>query len=182
VWESGETVTRHGIPFTANIPTEEVWTLPHRERVDGTVASTMPLNHAGRLIEGIRLTFAQGKVVDFHADAGEEVLARILATDEGARYLGEVALVPHSSPISRSGILFFNTLFDENAASHLALGHAYPTNLRGGEDLSEEEFARAGGNNSLEHVDFMIGSANLDVDGILADGSLEPLMRQGEWV
>ncbi len=182
VWESGETVTRQGIPFTANLPTEEVWTLPHRERVDGTVAATMPLNHAGRLIEGIRLTFARGKVVDFHADKGEEALARILDTDEGARHLGEVALVPHSSPISRSGILFFNTLFDENAASHLALGHAYPTNLQGGEDLSEENFARAGGNNSLEHVDFMIGSAALDVDGIRADGLKEPLMRQGEWV
>jgi aminopeptidase len=182
LWLSGETTTRHGIPFTANIPTEEVWTTPHKDRVEGTVTASRPLNYAGKLIEGFRLTFAQGRVVDFHAAKGEDLLRQLLDTDEGARRLGEAALVPHSSPISQSGILFFNTLFDENAASHLALGHGFPTNLPGGETLSEEEFSAAGGNTSLEHVDFMIGSGELDVDGVLADGSREPLMRQGEFV
>jgi aminopeptidase len=180
-WESGESVTQGGLRFTANIPTEEVFTLPHKDRVDGFVSSTRPLPHAGNLIDGFRLTFSAGQVVDFHAAKGAGALGRLLETDEGARHLGEVALVPHSSPISQSGVMFFNALFDENAASHLALGHAYPSTLVGGEQLSEAEFASAGGNHSLEHVDFMVGSGEIDVDGIRADGSVEPVMRQGEW-
>lgn len=181
IWESGETINRRGIRFVANIPTEEVWTLPHREQVEGTVTATRPLNHNGSLIEGFSLTFEKGRVVSYRAAQGEGTLKGILETDEGASRLGEVSLVTNSSPISQSGIMFYNTLFDENAACHVALGHAYPTNLRGGELLSEEDFASAGGNNSLAHVDFMIGSGEIDVDGVREDGSVEPVMRAGEW-
>jgi aminopeptidase len=180
-WESGESATQAGLRFAANIPTEEVFTLPHKDRVDGFVSATRPLPYAGNLIEGFRLTFSAGRVVEFQAAKGADVLGRLLETDEGARRLGEVALVPHSSPISQSGILFYNALFDENAASHLALGHAYPSTLAGGEQLSEEDFARSGGNHSLEHVDFMVGSGEIDVDGVRDDGSAEPVMRHGEW-
>ena len=181
LWTSGEGTTQGGIRFTANIPTEEVYTLAQRDRVEGTVAATRPLAHAGTLVEGFWLRFSSGKVVDFHADKGEEVLRRLLETDEGARRLGEVSLVPNSSPISQAGYLFNNMLYDENAACHLALGHAYPETLEGGIQMSEEEFARAGGNISLEHDDFMVGSGELDVDGIRADGTSEPVLRKGEW-
>lgn len=181
LWKGGELVSERGIAFVPNIPTEEVFTLPHKDRVDGVVCSTRPLSYNGVLIENFNLTFKEGKVVDFKAEKGEDTLRELLNTDDGARRLGEVALVPHSSPISQSGILFYNTLFDENAASHFALGRAYAFTLEGGEAMPEEAFGAAGGNFSLAHVDFMIGSSEINVDGILADGTVEPLMRSGEW-
>jgi aminopeptidase len=181
-WVSGRTASLGGIPFTANIPTEEVFSIAHKDRVDGWVHSSKPLSYGGTLIDGFSLRFSRGEVVDMKADRGEAVLKRLLETDSGARRLGEVALVPHSSPISQSGLLFFNTLFDENAASHVALGNAYKFTLDGAESMSDEAFEKAGGNRSSVHVDFMIGSGDLDIDGVLSTGSLEPLMRQGEWV
>jgi aminopeptidase len=181
-WMGGQIRAASGIDFIPNMPTEEVFTMPHKDRADGVVRASLPLSYAGALIENIQLTFRQGRVVDFRADKGQEALAHLLEADEGARRLGEVALVPHSSPISQSGILFYNTLFDENAASHLALGKAYQFTMQGGEDMPAEVFQAAGGNHSLMHVDFMIGSAQMDVDGVLEDGNAEPLMRAGEWV
>jgi len=181
VWTGGYGRTPNGIRFTANIPTEEIFTLPHRERVDGIVQATLPLNLRGNLIENFWFRFEKGKVVEFHAEKGEPILRKLLETDEGAVRLGEVALVPQSSPIARTGILFYNTLYDENASCHLALGRAYRTSLQGGEDMSPEEFTAAGGNDSLIHVDFMMGSEDMDIDGILPDGRAEPVFRQGEW-
>jgi aminopeptidase len=181
VWVSGRSASRSGIPFTANLPTEEVFTIAHKDRVDGTARSTKPLSYGGTLIEGFSLRFTEGRVTGLDADRGESVLRQIVETDAGAGRLGEVALVPHSSPISKSDLLFYNTLFDENAASHVALGSAYKFTLSGGDAMTDEQFERAGGNRSAVHVDFMIGSGELDVDGIRKDGTSEPLMRRGEW-
>jgi aminopeptidase len=181
VWKGGIDHNEQGTRFVPNIPTEEVFTLPHRGRVDGTVSSTKPLNYGGRLIENFSLTFAGGRVVAVEAESGAEVLEKLIATDEGAGRLGEVALVPHSSPISSLGRLFYNTLFDENASSHVAMGQAYSVCLEGAEAMSEEQLADAGVNASVTHVDFMIGSDRMDIDGVLADGSTEPVMRAGEW-
>jgi aminopeptidase len=181
LWVSGRTASRAGIPFTANLPTEEVFTIADKDRVDGMVRSTKPLSYGGALIEGFALRFEQGRVIQATAERGEGVLRRLLDTDPGAARLGEVALVPHSSPVSQAGRLFYNTLFDENAASHVALGSAYKFTLRGGEAMDDETFERAGGNRSAVHVDFMIGSGALDVDGIRDDGTSEPLMRAGEF-
>ena len=181
LWVSGRSASRAGIPFTANLPTEEVFSIAHKDRVDGWVRASKPLSYGGILIDGFSLRFAEGKVVEMKADRGEAVLKRLLDTDEGARRLGEVALVPHSSPIAQSGLLFFNTLFDENAASHVALGNAYKFTLQGTEAMNDDEFEKAGGNRSSIHVDFMIGSGELDVDGVLTGGKREPLMRKGEW-
>ena len=155
--------------------------MPHRGQVDGTVTATKPLNFGGRLIEKLRLTFAAGRVTNVEADTGGEMLERLIQTDEGAARLGEVALVPHGSPISTLDRLFYNTLFDENASSHLALGQAYTVCLAGGDDMSEQQLTEAGANSSAIHVDFMIGSGEMDIDGELADGSREPVMRGGEW-
>jgi aminopeptidase len=181
LWIGGRSANAAGIPFAPNLPTEEVFTMPHKDRVEGTLRSTKPLSYGGTLIEGFSLRFAEGRVVEVRADRGEQVLRTLIETDPGAARLGEVALVPHSSPIAQSGLLFYNTLFDENAASHVAFGSAYKFTMRGGEAMSDEAFEQAGGNRSATHVDFMIGSADLDVDGVLRDGSREPLMRAGEW-
>jgi aminopeptidase len=182
LWISGASTSRNGIRFVPNVPTEEVFTIADRARVSGTVRATKPLNYAGSLIEDFTLRFEDGRVVNLSAAKGESVLRQLVDTDEAAGRLGEVALVPHSSPIAQSGRLFYNTLFDENAASHVALGTAYKFTLDGADAMSEEEFAQAGGNKSAVHVDFMIGSRALDVDGVRADGSREPLMRSGDWV
>jgi aminopeptidase len=182
VWVSGRSTSRQGVPFTANLPTEEVFTIAHKDHVDGVVRASKPLSYGSTLIEGFTLTFERGRVVRMTADRNPDTLQRLLDTDDGAGRLGEVALVPHGSPISQSGLLFYNTLFDENAASHVALGNAYKFTLRGGNDMTDADFERAGGNRSAVHVDFMIGSGELDVDGVLKDGSTEPLMRSGEWV
>lgn len=181
IWKGGIDQNGVGTTFVPNIPTEEVFTLPDCRRVDGMVSSTKPLNYGGTLIDNFSLTFQEGRVVGVEAETGRDVLKKLTETDEGAARLGEVALVPHSSPISKSGLLFYNTLFDENASNHVALGQAYNVCLKDGENLSPEAFAEAGGNNSVTHVDFMIGSEKMDIDGVLADGSTEPLMRNGEW-
>src|SRR4051812_22284188 len=167
IWVSGRTRSRGGIPFTANLPTEEVFSMAHKDRVDGWVRSSKPLSYGGTLINGFSLRFAGGEVVEMKAEQGEAVLKRLLESDNGARRLGEVALVPHSSPISQSGLLFFNTLFDENAASHVALGNAYKFTMQGSEAMTQDAFEQAGGNRSSIHVDFMIGSGELDIDGVL---------------
>jgi aminopeptidase len=182
VWVGGRSTSANGIVFSPNLPTEEVFTMPHKDRVDGIVRSTKPLSYGGTLIDGFSVRFEGGRIVDVQAEQGEHVLRTLVATDAGSARLGEIALVPHSSPIAQSGLLFYNTLFDENAASHVALGAAYKFTLAGGEAMSEDDFERAGGNRSATHVDFMIGSSELDVDAVKADGSSEPLMRRGEWV
>ncbi len=181
LWLGGSETAKNGITCNPNIPTEEVFTTPHRLRVDGTVRSTKPLSYQGTLIQDMAVRFENGAIVDATARTGQEVLQKVLGTDEGARRLGEVALVPNSSPISASGLLFFNTLFDENAASHIALGQAYRTCLEGGTSASEAELAARGANSSLIHIDWMIGSGEIDVDGIDANGNAEPVMRRGEW-
>ena len=163
------------------MPTEEVFTLPDKDQTHGVVTATKPLSYLGTLIEDFSVTFENGRAVNATAAKGEAVLRQMITVDEGAARLGEVALVPHHSPISQSGVRFQNTLFDENAASHIALGHGYQFTLREGGALSEEDFAARGGNVSNIHVDFMIGSDKIDIDGVLADGALEPVMRSGDW-
>jgi aminopeptidase len=181
IWAGGGSTSEGGISFVPNLPTEEVFTLPDRARVDGVVRSTRPLNYGGTLIEDFTLTFEAGRVVDVKAASGEEVLRRLVDTDEGSARLGEVALVSASSPVARTGLLFANTLFDENAASHLALGSGYRFCIEGGAEMTAEQFSEAGGNVSTTHVDFMIGSAAMEIEGLKADGTSEPLMRGGEW-
>jgi aminopeptidase len=181
-WVSGQSLSRNGILFAPNIPTEEVFTMPHKDRVDGIVRATRPLSYGGSLIEDFSVRFEHGRAVDVEAAKGTKVLKDLIATDDGAARLGEVALVSYASPISQSGLLFYNTLFDENAASHVALGAAYKFTVADGEMMDDERFASVGGNRSAIHVDFMLGSAELDIDGVAADGSSEPLMRNGDWV
>lgn len=182
LWAGGGTTAGNGVYCQPNIPTEECFTTPHKDRVDGVVRASKPLSHQGTLIENIRCRFEGGRIVEATATAGEDVLNRLISTDDGARRLGEVALVPASSPIAASGILYWSTLFDENAASHIALGQAYSTCLIEGEKMSQEDLTKLGANDSLIHVDWMIGTAEMDVDGLAADGTSEPLMRSGEWV
>jgi aminopeptidase len=182
LWAGGGGPSGNGVSCNPNIPTEECFTTPHKDRVDGVVKASKPLSHQGTLIENIACKFEGGKIVSATATAGEDALNRLISADEGARRLGEVALVPASSPIAASGLLFWSTLFDENAASHIALGQSYSTCLVGGEVMSAEELTARGANSSLIHVDWMIGSAAMDVDGVAADGTREPLMRGGEWV
>jgi aminopeptidase len=181
LWVAGRSESRGGITFAPNLPTEEVFTMPHKDRVDGVVRSTKPLSYGGTVIQNFTVTFEGGKAVKVSAERGEAVLRQLVDTDSGAGRLGELALVPHSSPVSQSGLLFYNTLFDENAASHVAFGSAYKFTLSGGEAMTDEAFERAGGNRSGVHVDFMIGSGELDIDGVMANGSSQPLMRRGEW-
>jgi len=180
-WHGGASEAQNGVVCNPNIPTEEVFTTPHAQRVDGTVCSTKPLSHQGSLIDGIEVTCKDGRSVEAKADKGGDILRELIATDEGAARLGEVALVPHSSPISQSGLLFYNTLFDENAACHIALGQCYSKCFLDGASLTAEQIAEKGGNSSLIHVDWMIGGAETDIDGITADGTRVPVFRAGEW-
>jgi aminopeptidase len=180
-WQGGGSTAKNGITCNANIPTEEVFTTPHARRVDGHVVSTKPLSYQGSLIENIAVRFEEGRIVEAKATRGEQVLNKVIDTDEGARRLGEVALVPHSSPISKSGLLFFNTLFDENAACHIALGQCYSKCFVDGTKLKPEQIAAQGGNTSLIHIDWMIGSDQIDIDGLYADGRRVPVFRKGEW-
>ena len=181
LWEGAGSYNARGEEFMANMPTEEVFTAPDSRRVDGYVSSTKPLSYAGTIISGMKFTFKDGKVVDFSAEQGEEALKNLLAIDEGAKHLGEVALVPDPSPISQSGLIFYNTLFDENASNHLAFGSAYAFNLQGGTEMSEEELAEAGLNRSQTHVDFMVGSDKMNIDGIKEDGTIVPVFRNVDW-
>lgn len=180
-WEGGASAAKNGIICNANIPTEEVFTTPHAARVSGHVRSTKPLSYQGTLIEDISVRFADGKIVEAKASRGEAVLNKVLDTDEGSRRLGEVALVPHSSPISASGLLFYNTLFDENAACHIALGQCYSKCFVGGDKLTPDQIAAQGGNKSFIHIDWMIGSGEIDIDGVHEDGRRLPVFRKGEW-
>ena len=180
-WQGGQSTAKNGITCNPNIPTEEVFTTPHARRVDGVVSSTKPLSYQGSLIDGIQVRFEAGRIVEAKAAKGEAVLLKVLETDEGASRLGEVALVPNSSPISQGGLLFYNTLFDENAACHIALGQCYAKCFRDGASLTPEQIAAQGGNKSLIHIDWMIGSAEIDIDGVAADGSTTPVFRKGEW-
>lgn len=181
VWEGAGSFTPEGTEFMANMPTEEVFTAPDCRRIDGYVTSTKPLSYAGNILEDMKFTFKDGKVVEATAKKGQEVLEHLLETDAGAKSLGEVSLVPDPSPISQSGIIFFNTLFDENASDHLALGASYPFNVAGGTKMSDEELLDHGMNVSQTHVDFMVGSADMDIDGIKKDGTIVPVFRNGDW-
>ncbi|WP_118138203.1 aminopeptidase [Oceanicella sp. SM1341] len=181
-WHGGASEAKNGVVCNPNIPTEEVFTTPHAARVEGRVRATKPLSHQGSLIEDIEVRFEGGRITEARASRGEAVLLKLLETDEGARRLGEVALVPHSSPISASGLLFYNTLYDENASCHIALGQCYSKCFLGGASLSTEEIAARGGNASMIHVDWMIGGPDTDIDGITADGATVPVFRKGEWV
>src|SRR5271169_827375 len=182
LWLGGGTTAGNGRYCIPNMPTEEGFTTPHKDRVEGRVTSTKPLSHQGTMIEEISVQFQAGRILEPRPARGNEVLQRMIETDDGARRLGEVALVPHSSPIASSGLLFMNTLFDENAACHIALGQAYSTCLKDGDKLTPEQLASRGANSSLIHVDWMIGSNRIDVDGTSAAGDSEPVMRAGEWV
>ena len=180
-WMGGASLARNGITCNPNIPSEEVFTTPHCMKVQGKVSSTKPLSHQGTLIDNICVKFEAGSITEAHASKGEEVLLKVLDSDEGARRLGEVALVPHSSPISQSGLLFYNTLFDENAASHIALGQCYSKCFKDGENLSKDEIIKRGGNSSMIHIDWMIGSDEINVDGMNSNGASIPIFRNGEW-
>ncbi|MGG1554844.1 aminopeptidase [Paenibacillus ferrarius] len=182
IWRGGSATNgRGGFDFNPNIPTEEVFISPHRLGTSGTVRSTKPLSYHGSLIDGFSLTFEHGRVTEYSAEQGYESLKAMIEIDEGARHLGEIALVPHHSPISDSNLIFYNTLYDENASNHLALGRSFPTCLEGGTTMSNEEQLQAGLNQSLIHVDFMIGSAEMDIDGEHKDGRVEPIFRKGNW-
>ena len=181
IWAGGAEYSEDGTIFVANLPTEEIYTAPRRDGTEGTVAATRPLVYQGNLIEGMRLTFSHGHVANCFAKRGREHLDALLATDDGASFLGEVALVPQDSPSSRSGILFYNTLFDENASCHFALGKAYPTCIRGGDSMESAVLAQHGINDSLIHEDFMIGSEDLSITGIRADGSEIPVFINGNF-
>ncbi|AQY51445.1 aminopeptidase [Listeria weihenstephanensis FSL R9-0317] len=181
VWVGAGSYNKQGKEFMANMPTEEVFSCAQKDKVNGYVSSTKPLSYAGNIIDKFKITFKDGRIVDVVAEQGEEILKDLVATDEGSHYLGEVALVPDPSPISQSGILFYNTLFDENASNHLAIGSAYAFNIKGGEDMSREELEKAGVNSSMTHVDFMIGSDQMNIDGITKTGEKVPVFRNGDW-
>ena len=180
-WMGGASIARNGVTCNPNIPSEEVFTTPHALKVNGYVKSTKPLSHQGTLIEDIAVTFKDGVIIEASASKGEEVFLKLLDTDEGARRLGEVALVPHGSPISQSNLLFYNTLFDENAACHIALGQCYSKCFKNGDKLSNDEVVERGGNSSMIHVDWMIGSKSMNIDGLDEAGNTTPVFRNGEW-
>ena len=181
IWISGGSENAKGDVFIANMPTEEVFTLPKRDGVNGKLYSTKPLNMSGNLVDEMVFTFENGKVVDYDAKVGKQHLTDLFDVDENAKYLGEVALVPYDSPISNSGLLFYNTLFDENASCHFAFGKAYPTCIKGGVDLSDEELLEVGVNDSLIHEDFMVGSKDLEITGELPSGEVEYIFKDGNW-
>lgn len=181
LWCGASSENEKGKDFMANMPTEEVFTVPLKTGVNGHVASTKPLSYGGNIIDNFTITFNEGKIVKVEAEKGQDVLQGLVASDEGSHYLGEVALVPHDSPISNSNLLFYNTLFDENASNHLAIGSAYAFCIEGGKKMSREELAQNGLNESITHVDFMIGSDKMDIDGINEDGTTEPIFRNGNW-
>ncbi|MGL5615425.1 MAG: aminopeptidase [Sarcina sp.] len=181
LWAGGAEYSQEGTEFIANMPTEEVFSMPLKTGVNGIVYSSKPLNYGGNLIDNFSLTFKDGKVVDFTAEKGADTLNHLLNTDEGARYLGEVALVPYDSPISNSGVIFYNTLYDENASCHLAFGKAYSCCVENGENLSEEELAKEGANDSLTHVDFMIGTKDLNITGLTKSGETVKIFENGNW-
>ncbi len=181
VWEGGSEISARGIEFNANIPTEEVFTMPDRRHIDGTVVSTKPLAYSGKLINQFKLTFKDGRVIAHEAVNNQDILENLLDTDEGSRSLGEVALISHDSPISNMNILFYDTLFDENASCHLALGQCYPTNKKGGADMSEDELYEVGGNKSMNHVDFMFGNADMNVIGTTYDGEEIQIFKDGNF-
>ncbi len=180
-WMGGASMAQNGVICNPNIPSEEVFTTPHSQKVDGEVCATKPLSHQGSLIENIKVKFEKGKIIEAHASKGEEVLLKVLDSDEGARRLGEVALVPDNSPIAQTGLLFYNTLFDENAACHIALGQCY-TKCFKNQNLTKEEIISKGGNSSMIHIDWMIGSGEIDIDGFGKNGEIVPIFRKGEWV
>lgn len=181
LWCGAGSINEQGFEFMANMPTEEVFTAPMKNGINGVVSSTKPLSYGGNIIDEFTLKFEDGRIVDVKAKVGEEILNHLISTDEGSHYLGEVALVPYHSPISQSNILFYNTLFDENASNHLAIGSAYAFCIQGGKTMSPEEMKAHGLNDSITHVDFMIGSQEMDIDGITADGKIEPVFRKGDW-
>jgi len=181
IWASADSKNPKGEVFIANMPTEEVFTAPDTHRMDGVVRSTKPLSYGGTLIEGIEVHFKDGKITEISAEKGDATVKKLVFENEGATGLGEVALVPDPSPISQSGITFFNTLFDENASNHLAIGSAYPTTIQGGTKMSQEELLKNGMNTSIVHVDFMIGSNQMNIDGIKKDGTRIPIFRNGDW-
>lgn len=181
IWIGGGCMTPGGVYFDPNMPTEECFTMPKKTGVNGIVYASKPLDYEGKVIDGFWLRFENGKVVDFGAKERQDSLAQLLSFDEGSSYLGEVALVPYDSPISQSGILFFNTLYDENAACHLAFGRPYPENLEGGVEMSKEELTARGANDSMQHLDFMIGTRGMNIDGVQADGTVVPVFRNGNW-
>ena len=181
IWVGGGCTTPGGVYFDPNMPTEECFTMPKKTGVNGIVYASKPLDYEGKVIDGFWLRFENGKVVDFGAKERQDSLAQLLSFDEGSSYLGEVALVPYDSPISQSGILFFNTLYDENAACHLAFGRPYPENLEGGVEMSKEDLAARGANDSMQHLDFMIGTRGMNIDGVQADGTVVPVFRNGNW-
>ena len=181
-WEGGASIAQNGITCNPNIPSEEVFTTPHAYKVEGYVCLTKPLSYQGSLIDEIQVVFKEGKIIESKSSKGSDILEKVLNSDEGARRIGEVALVPNSSPISQSGLIFFNTLFEENAASHIALGQCYSKCFKGEKNLSKEEIHKNGGNSSIIHIDWMIGSKEIDVDGINFNGDVIPVFRKGEWV
>ncbi|MDQ6420037.1 aminopeptidase [Paenibacillus sp. LHD-117] len=181
IWVAAGSTNQNGFSFMANMPTEEVFTVPLKSGTNGYVSSTKPLSYGGNIIDRFKLTFENGRIVNAEAEEGEEILQKLVEIDEGSHYLGEVALVPHQSPISESGVLFYNTLFDENASNHLAIGSGYAFNVEGGKTMSSEELEAHGVNSSITHNDFMIGSAEMDIDGIKDDGTVVPVFRGGNW-
>ncbi|MFD0588920.1 aminopeptidase [Paenibacillus sp. GCM10027627] len=181
IWVAAGSTNQKGFSFMANMPTEEVFTVPQKNGTNGYVSSTKPLSYGGNIIDNFKLTFENGRIVKAEAEVGEEILNKLIEVDDGAHYLGEVALVPHESPISESGILFYNTLFDENASNHLAIGSGYAFNIEGGKTMTPEELEANGVNSSITHNDFMIGSAEMDIDGIKDDGTVVPVFRKGNW-
>jgi aminopeptidase len=181
IWHGGSVKSQNGIDFTPNLPTEEIFTIPHKDQVEGVVKTTKPLFFQGRVVKDCIFTFSKGRIIEAKAKVGEDVILKTIDIDEGTRRLGEIALVPHSSPISKTGVLFYNTLIDENASNHIAIGQSFKNSLKNGKELSDEEFKTAGGNDSIIHIDLMIGSGEMNVDGIVNDETMEPIMRNGEW-